>query len=148
MNKNQELLSRAINIATLYHKNQFDKAGVPYIFHCIKVMHYLKTDDEELKCIALLHDILEDTECTSEILYKEGMTNRIIVGVIYLTKVKSVTYDEYLENIKKNLDAVKVKLCDLRHNSDIRRLKNVEQKDFDRIQKYHKMYQDLIALNY
>ena len=54
-----KLLSEAIKLATNFHDGQFDKAGVPYILHCIKVMHYLKTDDEELQCIAILHDILE-----------------------------------------------------------------------------------------
>ena len=139
----QRLLSKAISLAAAYHQNQFDKAGVPYIFHCIKVMHYLRSDDEELNCIALLHDIIEDTTCSDIELIQAGMTNRIVSGVIALTKSKDMTTEQYLVRIKQNPDAVKVKMCDLRHNSDIRRLKNVRQIDFDRIVKYHKMFQEL-----
>lgn len=137
------LLSKAIDLATYYHDGQFDKAGVPYIFHCIKVMHYLKTDDEELQAIALLHDVLEDTKCNISTLISEGISYRVINGIVALTKNEDLTQEEYLDQIKTNKDAIKVKLCDLRHNSDIRRLKNVRQKDFDRIVKYHSMYQEL-----
>lgn len=146
MAEKQHLLSKAISLATAYHQNQFDKAGVPYIFHCIKVMHYLKSDDEELNCIALLHDIIEDTTCSDIELIQAGMTNRIVSGVIALTKSKNMTTEQYLVKIKQNPDAVRVKMCDLRHNSDIRRLKDVRQKDFDRIVKYHKMFQELNKL--
>jgi (p)ppGpp synthase/HD superfamily hydrolase len=141
------LLSEAIKLATNFHNGQFDKAGVPYILHCIKVMHYLKTDDEELQCIAILHDILEDTKCTDINLMQAGMTQRIIDGVVSLTKVKDISTENYLNQILKNKDAIKVKITDLRHNLDIRRLKSVEQKDFDRIVKYHQMYQILKGKN-
>jgi (p)ppGpp synthase/HD superfamily hydrolase len=141
------LLSEAIKLATNFHNGQFDKAGVPYILHCIKVMHYLKTDDEELQCIAILHDILEDTKCTDINLMQAGMTQRIIDGVVSLTKFKDISTEDYLNQISKNKDAIKVKMADLRHNLDILRLKNVRQKDFDRIVKYHQMYQILKGKN-
>ena len=139
----QHLLSKAIFLATTFHCNQFDKAGVPYIIHCIKVMDYLKSDDEELNCIAILHDIIEDTKCSYIKLFEGGMTDRIVNGVKALTKLKEMTTEQYLIQIKANNDAIKVKMCDLRHNSDIRRLKNVRQRDFERIVKYHKMFQEL-----
>jgi guanosine-3',5'-bis(diphosphate) 3'-pyrophosphohydrolase len=146
--KKQNLLSNAIHLATRAHDGQFDKAGVPYILHCLKVMHYLKSNDEELNCIAVLHDILEDTVVVERDLKDYDMTNRIIEGVKALTKIDKMTKEEYLSRIKTNSDAIKVKMADLRHNSDIRRLKDVRQKDFDRIVKYHSMYQELkIALN-
>ncbi len=146
MKEKQYLLSKAIFLATTFHNNQFDKAGVPYILHCIKVMHYLKSDDEELNCIAILHDIIEDTKCSDIELYEAGMTDRIVNGIKALTKLKGMTIEQYLTQIKANKDAIKVKMCDLRHNSDIRRLKDVKQKDFDRIVKYHKMFQELNKL--
>ncbi len=146
MKENQHLLSKAIFLATTFHHNQFDKAGIPYILHCIKVMHYLKSNDEELNCIAILHDIIEDTKCSDIELYKAGMTDRIVNGVVALTKSKVMTTEQYFTQIKANEDAIKVKMCDLRHNSDIRRLKDVRQKDFDRIVKYHKMFQKLSKL--
>ena len=145
---NKILLSAAIKVATNYHYGQYDKAGVPYILHCMKVMYYIKSDDEELNCIAVLHDILEDTDCTITQLYDAGMTDRIALAVNALTKIKGLTTEQYLEQIKANTDAIRVKMADLRHNSDIRRLKDVRQKDFDRITKYHAMYQQLkLALN-
>jgi len=142
-----KLLLEAIKLATNFHNGQFDRAGVPYILHCIKVMHYLKTDDEELQCIAILHDILEDTKCTDINLMQAGMTQRIIDGVVSLTKFKDISTEDYLNQISKNKDAIKVKMADLRHNLDILRLKNVRQKDFDRIVKYHQMYQILKGKN-
>lgn len=142
-----KLLSEAIKLATNFHDGQFDKAGVPYILHCIRVMHYLKTDDEELQCIAILHDILEDTKCTDIDLMKAGMTQRIFDGVVSLTKFKNISTKDYLSQILKNKDAIKVKMADLCHNLDIRRLKSVGQKDFDRIVKYHQMYQILKGKN-
>jgi guanosine-3',5'-bis(diphosphate) 3'-pyrophosphohydrolase len=139
----QKLLAKAIELSTQYHQNQFDKAGAPYILHCFQVMKYLESDDEELNCIAMLHDILEDTICTIDNSKLNLMTERIIKGVVALTKTSNLTADDYLNQIKQNPDAIKVKLCDLRHNLDIKRLKKIEQKDFERIVKYHTMYQEL-----
>jgi (p)ppGpp synthase/HD superfamily hydrolase len=60
--KKGELLGKVLVLATNAHAGQFDRGGKPYILHPLKVMHYLKTDDEELQCIALLHDVIEDTD--------------------------------------------------------------------------------------
>lgn len=60
----QQMLNKAIVLAATHHDGQFDKSGLPYILHVMKVMHYLKSNDEELNCIAVLHDIIEDTSCT------------------------------------------------------------------------------------
>ena len=79
--KNGELLSKMLLIATNSHNGQFDKGGKPYILHPLKVMHYLKTEDEELQCIALGHDLIEDTKTTYEQLRNEGFTTRIIEGI-------------------------------------------------------------------
>lgn len=138
--KKGELLSKAILIATNGHAGQFDKGGMPYILHPLKVMYYLKTDDEELQCIAILHDVIEDTAVTYADLVASGFSERVIDGVRALTKLPGETLDEYKARVYANVDAMKVKRCDLRHNSDIRRLKGVRQKDIDRIAKYHLFY--------
>jgi (p)ppGpp synthase/HD superfamily hydrolase len=138
--KKGELLSIALKFATEKHFGQFDKGGNPYILHPLKVMYYLKTDDEELQCIALLHDVVEDCGVTYEDLRQIGMSERVIAGIKGMTKLPGETYDEAMIRITSNKDSVKVKLCDLRHNSDIRRLKGVTEKDIKRIEKYHKMY--------
>lgn len=111
--------------------------------HPIKVMHYVKSDDEELQCIALGHDVIEDTDVTYQDLKDAGMTDRIIEGIRALTKVPGQTYYEYKIGVLANVDAMKVKLADLRHNTDIRRLKGVTEKDLARMEKYHRFYMDI-----
>lgn len=129
-------------LATNSHHGQFDLSGQPYILHPLKVMYYLKMDDEELQCIALGHDLVEDTEVTYQQL-AEQFTPRIVEGIRALTKVKGETYEEYKQKIFANRDAMLVKMQDLRHNSDIRRLRGVTEKDIRRVEKYHKFYLEL-----
>jgi len=73
-----QLLNKMLVLATNSHADQYDKGGNPYILHPLKVMHYLKTDDVELQCIALGHDIIEDTKVTYADLRDQGFTARII----------------------------------------------------------------------
>ncbi len=138
-----ELLDKMLLLATQSHHGQFDKGGAPYILHVLKVMHYLKTDDEELQCIALGHDLLEDTGVTALHLEKLGMTPRIIAGIRALTKEPLQTLDNYKIGVFCNRDAMLVKRCDLRHNSDIRRLKGINAKDIKRMIEYHEFYLEI-----
>lgn len=130
-------------LATGAHADQYDKGGNPYILHPLKVMHYLKSEDEELQCIALGHDIIEDTNVTYADLRKAGFSDRIIDGIRALTKLPGETYDEYKERVFENRDAMLVKMADLRHNTDIRRLKGVSEKDIQRVAKYHIFYTEI-----
>ena len=141
--KKGELLGKVLVLATNAHAGQFDRGGKPYILHPLKVMHYLKTDDEELQCIALLHDVVEDTDTSWKDLEALGCTERVLNAVRALTKLPGQTYDEYKEVVFANEDAMRVKLCDLRHNTDIRRLKGVTQKDVDRITKYNQFFLEI-----
>ena len=143
--KKGELLGKVLVLATNAHAGQFDRGGNPYILHPLKVMHYLKTTDEELQCMALLHDVVEDTKTSWKDLEEIGCTERVINGVKALTKQPGQTYDEYKETVFANEDAMRVKLCDLRHNSDIRRLKGVTQKDIERMAKYNQFYMEIQA---
>lgn len=133
-------LALAIKIAAEGHLNQKDKGGNPYILHPLKVMHYLKTDDFQLMAIAALHDVVEDTDVTAADLVLLGFSNRVKDAVVLLTKTPNQTPEEYFQGIASNYDAVRVKLADLRHNSDVRRLKGLGDKDLLRIRKYHDMY--------
>lgn len=139
------MLSKMILIATNAHDGQFDRGGTPYILHPMKVMHYLKTDDEELQCIALGHDVIEDTKVTYKDLRDAGISERVIKGIAALTKMPGQTYDEYKEGVFANVDAMKVKMADLRHNTDVRRLKGVTEKDIQRMEKYHRFYLEIMA---
>lgn len=137
-------LNKMLVLVTTEFDGIYDKGGVPYVLHCLKVMHYLKSDDDELQQIALGHDLIEDRKnITYAMLREMGFSERVIEGIRAMTKVPGETNDEYMAKIKANPDAIRVKLADLRHNSDIRRLKGVTEKDVKRIEKYHKMYLEL-----
>lgn len=139
------MLAAMLTFATNKHAGQFDKGGMPYILHPIKVMHYLKTKDEELMCVALGHDVIEDTNATYEELLQIGMTQRVVDAIKCLTKVPGETYAQYKERVFSNIDAMEVKKADLRHNTDIRRLKGTTEKDLTRTAKYWQFYSEIEA---
>jgi len=144
MINNQYQLSTIIQIAALFHHNQFDKGGRPYFLHVTAVMHKLRSSDEELNCIAIGHDLLEDTKCDVEYLKSRGISQRVIDGIIALTKFQDQSPEEYMRSIIRNgKDAICVKMADLTHNSDLRRLKGVREKDLQRTIKYQSMYTQL-----
>ena len=143
MQSKGELLNSMLIIAVGAHANQFDKGGSPYILHPLAVMQMLNTEDEELQCIALGHDTVEDGEVTYEKLREVGMTERVIDGIRCLTKVPGETYAEYKIKVKSNPDAVLVKMCDIRHNTDIRRLRGVAERDLKRMERYFQFFVEL-----
>lgn len=142
-------LSRMLQLATSRHEGQFDKGGNPYILHPLKVMYYTKSSDEEIQCIAVGHDLIEDTYPSMAAgvaaLKKAGFTTRIILGIAALTKYPDDSYEEYKARVKANPDAVVVKMADLRHNTDIRRLKGktITEKDVARSVRYWEFYLEL-----
>lgn len=138
-----EMLGKMLVLATTGHAGQFDKGGKPYILHPLAVMNILGSDDEELQCIALGHDLIEDTNKTYQELREAGMSERVIDGIRRLTKQPGQTLDEYKAIIFESLDAMLVKKADLTHNSDIRRLKGVSEKDIQRMAKYHRFYLEI-----
>lgn len=113
--------------------------------HCLKVLHYLKTTDEELQCVAVGHDVIEDTKVTYKDLIDAGISDRVIAAIRCLTKQPGQTLEEYKQVVFSNTDAMLVKMADLRHNSDIRRLKGVTDKDLDRMAKYQRFYMEIQA---
>lgn len=143
MYKPGEMLEVMIDLAVKGHAGQMDKGGRPYILHPLAVMHMLKTDDEELECIAVGHDLIEDTKTTYQTLHNFRFTERIINGIDALTKRRGETLEEYKARVKMNKDAILVKMADLRHNSDIRRLKGVEPADILRMISYHNFWLEL-----
>lgn len=138
--KKGELLSTMLMLMVNGHAGQFDKGGAPYSLHPLAVMYLLQSADEELQCIALGHDLIEDTKLTYKALAEHGMTNRIIEGIRAMTRVPGQTEDEYQEGLFQNIDAMLVKKADLTHNTDVRRLKGVSEKDIARMVKYHTLY--------
>lgn len=133
-------LAIAIALASEGFKNKTDKAGEPYILHCLRVMNNLHTRDKELQIIAVLHDCIEDNVCTVEQLVNLKFSQRVIFSLILLTHDKQISYEDYIKKLSSDIDAVKVKIADLKDNSDITRLKGLTKKDFNRMEKYHKAY--------
>ncbi|MBQ4522768.1 MAG: bifunctional (p)ppGpp synthetase/guanosine-3',5'-bis(diphosphate) 3'-pyrophosphohydrolase [Lachnospiraceae bacterium] len=128
------MVRQAMKIAYEAHHGQVDKAGVPYIFHPI---HLAEQMEEEISiCVALLHDVIEDTNISEEKLREEGISSEVIYNIKLLTKSKEEEYMDYLERIKSSEIAVKVKLADLKHNSDASRLLDITEKDKKRLEKY------------
>lgn len=110
-----ELTNKAMKIAYAAHHGQLDKSGLPYIFHPI---HLAEQMEEEISCcVALLHDVVEDTHVTMEELAKE-FPAEVIEALKLLTHADDVEYFTYVRAIKANPIAKKVKLADIAHNSD------------------------------
>ncbi len=128
------LTKRAMKIAFEAHKDQADKSGLPYIYHPIHLAEQM--DDEQSICVALLHDVIEDTKITIDKLKKQGFGDDILNALHLLTHDKSVPYMDYIRKIKENQIATKVKLADLKHNSDLTRIDKITEKDLKRVQKY------------
>lgn len=132
---NTERTRKAINIAYNAHMGQKDKAGLPYIFHPFHLAEQMETEEECI--VALLHDVVEDTDVNFKELEGE-FSSTVIDALKLLTHDKSVDYMEYIETLKKNKIAKKVKIADITHNSDFTRLDKVTQEDVLRNEKYRK----------
>lgn len=128
------MINKAIIIATVAHENQVDKAGEPYIFHPLRVMLSLKSEDE--KICGVLHDVIEDTNITIEYLIEQGFSNEIIQALEALTKKENENYDDFINRVLENKLACYVKLADLNDNMNLSRIKNPTEKDFKRVEKY------------
>ena len=132
----------ALELAVEKHKNQTDKAGNPYILHPLHVME--NVNSKEGKIVAILHDIIEDTDITEDYLLKIGLSKRIVDAVVALTRSEDKNYQEYIKNLSSNPLAKEVKLADLEHNMDLKRLPTLEEKDLERNRKYQIAYHYLI----
>lgn len=90
-------------------------------------------NDEASVCVALLHDVIEDhgDKYSFEYLQKEGFYEVIISALKLLTHEKGVDYIDYVKKIKTNPIARRVKLADLKHNSDISRCGGVKPRKYD-----------------
>ena len=135
-------INKAIKIAFKAHINQTDFVGVPYIFHPWEVASQL--DDEASVIVALLHDVIEDTDITYDDLRKEGFSEEIIEGIKGVTKIEGEDYMDFVKRAKQNEISRKVKIADLRHNMDLTRLEIVTERDLIRQEKYKKALEYLL----
>ena len=134
-----ELTKKAMRLAFEKHKDQLDKSNIPYMYHIFSVAKDMI--DEVTTCVALLHDIVEDTDVTIDDLTKMGFYSEITEAIKCMSHPSHLNEDEYLEYIKiikKNEIARKVKLADLKHNSILDRFDKKTDRDLKRYNKYQK----------
>jgi len=138
-------LERAIEIAQEAHKGVKDKGGHDYINHPIRVMHAMSNDQE--KIVAILHDVVEDSDWTFERLKEEGFEDSVIESLRCVTKYsEEEDYQEFIRRAATNKIATKVKMADIEDNLDLSRLGTLTEKDLTRIKKYKKALKYLKAL--
>ena len=127
---------KAMKLCFEAHKGQVDKTGVPYVFHPFHVAEQMT--DEATTVVALLHDVVEDTEYTLEDIAALGFGQDIVGAVALMTHEDDVPYLDYVARLKSNPLARVVKLADLAHNSDLSRLGKVDDETRRRLEKYKK----------
>ena len=128
-------LERAIVIAAEAHAGMTDKAGAPYILHPLRMMMDLTSAEERI--VAVLHDVCEDCPgWTFERLRGEGFSEEILAALDSVTKREGEPYEDFALRAAINPIGRRVKLADLRDNSDLSRITNPSVKDHQRIAKY------------
>ena len=132
----KDLLGIAISVAVKAHEGQKDRAGLPYITHPLRVMYLVDTLEEQI--VAVLHDVLEDTSVTLKNLEELGFPSHLLDALQAVTHAKGETYLDYTQRAKANPIAREVKKADLKDNSNIFRLPEIEDYDLRRLKKYHK----------
>ncbi len=131
----------AILLATEKHRGQVDKSGAPYIVHPLQVMCRMRTETERI--VAVLHDVVEDTDVTLDDLRALGYSDEIVDAIDHLSRRDGESYEQFIQRIKPHPLAVRVKLGDLQDNMDIRRAGKLDQKDLERFQRYQAAWFEL-----
>lgn len=138
-------LERAIEIAASAHRGQIDKAGQPYILHPLRVM--LSCEGQATRIVAVLHDVIEDTDWTSDALRKKGASADILAALDAVTKRKGESYSEFIERAAQNPIGRDVKMADLRDNMDLSRIAEPSAADLARMDRYRSALRKLNSLS-
>ncbi len=136
-------LDRAIILATRAHAGQTDRGGQPYILHPLRVM--LKMSSDEARIVAILHDVLEDTDVTAHDLAAEGFSEEIITAVQAMSRREDESYEDFITRAKQNSIARTVKIADIEDNMDPSRNNDPSVKDMERLSKYGRALDDLMT---
>jgi GTP diphosphokinase / guanosine-3',5'-bis(diphosphate) 3'-diphosphatase len=136
-------LEKAISIAAQAHAGQVDKAGQPYILHPIRVM--LRMESEVERVVAVLHDVIEDSDLTLDYLRAQGFSDEIVAAVEALTKREGETRLDAAKRAAENGIAIRVKLADNAENSDMSRIDNPSESDLLRLKEYEAVREFLIS---
>ena len=132
-------LDKAILIASKAFEGKYDKGDVPYIMHCLHVMREVEHLGVEAQIAGVLHDLIEDTRWNAKMLLDEGFKEETVSLILLLTHGNE-SYKDYIMRLSLSPVARSIKMADIRHNSDVHRMKGLEEKDFGRIKKYHESY--------
>jgi (p)ppGpp synthase/HD superfamily hydrolase len=153
MNMKEQLDIALVLAATKHHGQMY--GNQPYLVHLYEVdklvtQIYAKVSSpsepfskepgdevDKLRAIAFLHDIIEDTDTTREDLLNAGICNEVAVAVELLTRIDGGSYFLYIEAIRLNELARKVKLCDTSANL----MNSIKEGNTKRINKYSKQIQ-------
>jgi (p)ppGpp synthase/HD superfamily hydrolase len=138
------VLELAIKIAVKAHQKQVDKAGEPYILHPLRLM--FKFTDEDLRVVAVLHDVIEDSEITEQNLIELGFKSEIVEALSNLTKIDGESYDAFIERAASNSLSRKVKIEDIKDNLNLERLERLNDVDLKRVEKYHRALKRLLSI--
>lgn len=133
-----QVIDIAMSIAVEAYSGLTDKAGKPYILHPLRLM--MKFKSQKLMVIALLHDVIEDSGHTWEFLIDSGIPSDWVSVIRLLTKIKGINYLEYINSLKHNKDAVRIKKADIQDNINILRLKALDTVSIERLKKYHQAW--------
>ena len=125
-----------MRISLQAHEGQTDRSGMPYFLHPFHVAEQMENEEET--CVALLHDVVEDTDVTLEDLRRAGMPDTVLTAVDLLTHQRFVPYLDYVRKLSVNQLAKTVKLRDLEHNLDLGRIDHITPEDLRRTEKYKK----------
>lgn len=137
-------IETAIRIALDAHQGQVDKGGEAYILHPLRLMGQAGTNEERI--VALLHDVVEDSSYTLDDLKKQHFSDSVIDALECLTKKEGEEYDDFIDRISGNRLAARVKILDMRDNSNLSRLKSISPKDRERAAKYSRSIAKLEAI--
>lgn len=134
-------LDRAIQIAASAHEGQLDRYGAPYILHPVRVMQSVCSNSE--KTVAILHDVVEDSDWSIEDLRQEGFEEATLAAVDALTRRDHESYDEYIDRLLPNELARSVKIADLQDNMDLKRARRSVQEDAVKFVRNHHAWMKL-----
>lgn len=147
-----DVRQHAYDIMEIAHKGQCDKGGNHYFLHPFRVSQEVKNyffgwssefDKFIAECVALLHDVIEDSFITADVLTNEGFEHAIVNRVVCMTRKEGESYMDYIKRIGEDNICRIVKMCDLKDNMDITRLEKLTDDDLARLKKYHKAYKYL-----
>lgn len=140
------LVHIAYDICKEYHADQTDANGRVYYEHPIRIATQCDSDEE--KIVALLHDIIEDTSLTASDLENYGIPKVCIEAILLLSRNKEEPYGDYIRTIKNsgNIIALKIKILDIKDNSNLTRIKDISERDISRTERYLRALK--ILLNY